>query len=412
MSRIPETDKARKWVWMLWLTGSVVVHAQIDPQERQLFQVGYNQPVQGREPLSGYAFYYRNVPNYPGTNQTLRLALAPIYLDSELGFAELLGPGTDLAVGLAGGGFADSYSEFRGGKYWPEESFLGHGGEISASVYHCFNPGARIPLNGIVRSAVHYSAYETDYRTPANFQLPPDRLDFHGRVGVRWGGQEPLLNPAQGLELSLWHETQRRGDAGYYGLGGDREVRSASYLFWARAAFAYTLPESGHYLNLSLMAGTAVSADRFSAFRVGGWLPFSSEFALNLPGYYLNELSATRFGLLNGQYSFPIDSLKHWNITLFSGGGWVDYLPDLAQPGRWHAGVGGGLTYRPPSQVWQVVLGCGYGLEAMRSHGRGAEVVGLMVQLDLEAKRRAAGEIAQPAVSPHKSRGFDWLFHR
>ena len=34
----------------------------------------------------------------------LRLALAPVYLDSELGFVHGLGPQTDFAIGAAGGG--------------------------------------------------------------------------------------------------------------------------------------------------------------------------------------------------------------------------------------------------------------------------------------------------------------------
>jgi len=79
--------------------------------------------------LSGYAFYYRNQPNFLRTNLTLRLAAAPVYLDSELGLTGALGPHTDLGIGLAGGGFADSYFEVRQGEFLRGESFLGHGGE-------------------------------------------------------------------------------------------------------------------------------------------------------------------------------------------------------------------------------------------------------------------------------------------
>jgi len=89
---------------------------QIDPETRKLFQFGYNQSLIGASPLAGYAFYYLNEPDYPGTNMTLRLAVAPVYLDSELGFKGALGPDTDLGLGLAGGGFADSYFEFHDGK--------------------------------------------------------------------------------------------------------------------------------------------------------------------------------------------------------------------------------------------------------------------------------------------------------
>src|SRR6185369_12238343 len=103
--------------------------AQIDPYKRQLIQLGYNVPLQGHAPFAGYAFYYRNEPNFIRSNLTLRVALAPVYLDSELGIRQALGDYTDVGIGLAGGGFADSYVEFHDGKYIQGESFLGHSAE-------------------------------------------------------------------------------------------------------------------------------------------------------------------------------------------------------------------------------------------------------------------------------------------
>src|ERR1035441_3056196 len=137
---------ARRWCWLMLLL-PVAASAQIDPVKRDLIQFGYNQPTEGREPLSGYAFYYHNDPDFLRTNLTLRLAVAPTYLDSELGFGHALGPETDLALGLAGGGFADSYNEIRSGKWIEGESFAGYGGELSGGVYHLFNPRQLIPLN-------------------------------------------------------------------------------------------------------------------------------------------------------------------------------------------------------------------------------------------------------------------------
>ena len=89
--------------------------AQIDPVKRDLVQLGYNQAMEGHAPFAGYAYYYHNQPDFLRTNLTLRLAIAPVYLDSELGFVNGLGPQTDFAIGLAGGGFADGYNEIRGG---------------------------------------------------------------------------------------------------------------------------------------------------------------------------------------------------------------------------------------------------------------------------------------------------------
>src|SRR5436190_1153125 len=102
--------------------------AQIDPVKRELFQFGYNQPLVGHAPFGGYAYYYRNQPDFLRTNLTLRLVIAPVYLDSEVGVARALGPRTDLGIGLSGGGFADSYSEIQRGKFLSGQSFTGHGG--------------------------------------------------------------------------------------------------------------------------------------------------------------------------------------------------------------------------------------------------------------------------------------------
>ena len=153
-----------------WLTlfAPIFAFAQIDPVKRDLIQLGYNQAFEGHAPYAGYAFYYHNQPDFLRTNLTLRLALAPVYLDSEFGFVHGLGPNTDFAIGLAGGGFADSYNEIDGGKYYPDQSFNGHGGEISASVYHLFNPGDLIPLNLILRGTAHYSTFDQRRRHGAH----------------------------------------------------------------------------------------------------------------------------------------------------------------------------------------------------------------------------------------------------
>src|SRR6185503_2463032 len=306
--------------WRVILAGGVVLvgltklEAQIDPVRRELIQLGYNQALQGRSPISGYAFYYRNAPNSLRTNITLRLAVAPVYLDSEIGWAQALGANTDLGIGLAGGGFADSYSEIREGNYLRRESFLGHGGEISSSVYHLFNPGARIPLYLVLRGAAHYSAYEEDSKTDDNFELPHDQTTFRLRSGLRWGGQEPVMLAALALELSAWYEAELRLNPGHYGFGNDREVGEDAHLFWARAMFAYTLPEWKHNFSVSLTAGTSVNADRLSAYRLGGLLPLVAEFPLNLPGYYFQEISAKDFALLAGIYAIPIDEKQRWSI--------------------------------------------------------------------------------------------------
>ena len=387
------------------LFAPVFAFAQIDPVQRDLIQLGYNEAVEGHAPFAGYAFFYHNQPDFLCTNLTLRLAVAPVYLDSEFGFVHGLGPQTDFAIGLAGGGFADSYNEIHGGTYYPSQSFEGSGGEISASVYHLFNPGDLIPLNLVLRGTAHYSTFARDDNTASGFQLPGDRGEFSERTGLRWGGVEPTLFPALAMELSVWYEGRFRTDSGTYGFNGDRAVEEQSHLFWAEAALSYTLPKSQQNFYARLTAGTSVDADRFSAYRLGGYLPLVAEFPLSLPGYYFQEISARQFALLNANYLLPLDRSQRWNLDANASTAVVDYLPGTGQPGNWLNSAGGGILYRAPSDRFKIMLDYAYGVDAIRMHGRGAHSIGLLMQWDL---RPTHGEGFLPA-HPDRWRGWQWF---
>jgi hypothetical protein len=397
--------RCRHWLILVVLPGCLCVftaHGQIDPVKRDLVQIGYDAALEGHAPLAAYAFYYRNQPEFLRTNLTLRLAVAPTYLDSEFGIRHVLDENTDLGIGVAGGGYADSYVEIDQGTYLPTESFNGYGAEASLSLYHLFNPGRMIPLNGLVRGIARYSTYARTDDTASNFQLPEDRGTFSVRTGLRWGGREPTLFPALAMELSAWYEGQFRTGAGTYGFG-DRTVEAQSHLFWAEALLAYTLPELKHSFYVNVTAGTSIEADRFSAYRLGSLLPLVSEFPLSLPGYYYQEISARQFVLVGGNYVVPLDKRQRWNIAATASTAVVDYLPGLEQPGDWHSGVGGGIIYKSPS--WKIMVGYGYGVDAIRSHGRGAQSVGVLLQLDLGQAR----ETLLSSEEPSRWRGFQQL---
>jgi hypothetical protein len=370
-------------VWMM--TGAA--WGQVDPQLRELLQVGFAQPVQGASPVSGYGYYYLNEPSFFHTNVTLRLALAPVYLDSEVGLVGLLGPHTDLGLGLAGGGFADNYYEYQKGKYLPEQSFSADSGEVSLSLYHLFNPNQRIPLFGVLRVKEHYDAYQGNDELSPGFVLPRNHSTFDWRAGLRLGGREPLLHPALALEVSAWCEGQYRNNSGPYGLKDDRALAADSHLFWGRALLIYTLPESKQSIDIGVTAGTSAQADRFSAYRLGGELPLASEFPLSIPGYFYQELSARSFVSLSAQYTLPLDAGKTWNLSPMASLAEVDYLPGTGQPDNFNSGAGLGFGYRARSGTWQVMATYGYGFEAIRSGGRGAQEVGIFCEINLRAKR-------------------------
>ena len=405
----------------LLIAGVPGARAQIDPEPRQLIQLGYDQPTQGHGPIAGYAYYYHNQPGFIRTNLTLRFALAPTYLDTELGVKSLLGEHTDMGFGFAGGGFADSYSEVRDGKLWKQESFTGHGAEASVSVYHLFNPlpagqtnysgVGDVPLELIVRSAARYSFYQRDAGTAPGFALPEDKLAYHLRVGLRWGGREPLLHPDRAVELSVWYEGQFRTDSQEYGYTHDRTIEAQSHLLWSRGLIAWNLPRDQH-LEVTLTGGVSIHPDRLSAYRLGGALPMNAEFPLMIPGYYFQELSADRFALINTYYSVPFTRSKRWDFALTGGAANVDFLPGLELADHWHCGVGGGLGYSSPNGAWHWVLGYAYGINAVRDGHRGAHNVGIVMEYDLEAGGTGPLRRAIRHLNPNTWRGFDHLFGR
>lgn len=381
--------------------------AQIDPTPRQLIELAYNQPLEGRAPIAAYGFYYYNHPGFFRTNLTLRLAVAPVYVDSELGFTGLLGPNTDLGVGIAGGGFADTYSEIRQGTYRRPESFVGHGAEASISLYHRFNPEGRVPLNWVSRISPHYSIYDEDDATAANFAIPDDLAQVRFRNGLRWGGREPTMTSPLAFELSLWHETALRSEVSRYGFAGDRVLERDTHLFWGRALLKYTFEETQQYFDIGTTLGTSVAEDRFSAYRIGGMLPFVSEFPLSIPGYYFQELSAERFALLNAEYSFPFTPGKSWRLNFHGATAVIDDLDGFNEK-TWHSGLAAGITYLSPKRAWLVSIMYGHGFQALRHGDEGAHQVSLLFQYDLDASGHPF-RFFSPNVTPYGSRGGERL---
>lgn len=361
--------------------------AQIDPEYRELLELGYDQPLVGQGPPGGYAYLYYNNPGLIHTNIALRLALAPAYLDGEVGFKQLLSPTTDFGIGLNGGGYSDDYYEIRQGKYLKAESFNGDGGGTSASLYQLLNPGMLIPLNLIGRGGVHYATYDTADQTAGQFNLPQDQVNLFTRTGLRLAGKEPVLYPALGMELSVWFERQWRLEDDTYGYDNDRRINPAVDLYWLYAGLNYTFTNSGQRISFALTAGGSTDADRFSAWRLGGVLPLVSEFPLVLPGYYYEELTAQRFVHLYAAYDIPLDRAQRFKFRLEAAAANLDYLPGLEQS-PWQTGVGCGLTFSPNKKNFKVELRYGYGFNAIRNGQEGAQSIGVLFQYDFQAPKR------------------------
>jgi len=366
------------------LVWSCLAFAQVDPVRRDLVEAGYDQPISGHAPLGTYLFYYLSRPQFRDADHALRIALSPAYLDGEWAIRNAFGAHTDFAVGVFGGGFDSDYDEIRNGRWVREESFIGHDGGIEARVYHLFNPGQRIPLNGILQGGFRYVAYLRDSHNPPDFVVPADQPTARIRAGLRFGGIEPVLAPDMALELSAWYEGDARLDAGAYGFGGDRAVESRVQRFFARGLFVYTLPDSQQRFSAVLQGGSQVHPDRLSAWRIGGVLPLDAEFPLIVPGYYEGEFSARNFVLVGADYSLPIDAARRWRAGFGAATARIDYTQGLEEPHAWVTGASASLGYEPQSKAWKVSLVYGHGFDAIRPGHRGADSLSLLMELDLE----------------------------
>jgi hypothetical protein len=303
---VAASDRARRLLVLVLLLAPAPATAQLDPEPRANLELGVEGPLRGESVLAGYGFFLWNRPHFPEPENYTRLVVAPTFLLSELVRDHWPGPGFAAGLGVNGGLFRYSHDEFRLGRHLEQESFWGHGAELALSLYPRVTLGGLLPLEGQLRLTPAYLAYQRGTDTASRFRLPPDTFLGTGRVGVRLGGVPPELLPDVALELSVWYEGRYRVEAGTYGLP-ERPERLAhlTHRGWARLGGVAT-PVAGHTAELWLTGGMAEDTDPLSAFRLGSALPFRSEVPLLLHGYYVEEVFARRFWLVNLSYRFPL----------------------------------------------------------------------------------------------------------
>jgi hypothetical protein len=359
---------------VLIAAGAVRGEAQMDPEPRANLELGVEGPLKGDGPISGYFFLMWNRPHFPQEDQYLRVVVAPVYLHSELVIDKWPGPGQAVGLGFGGGYKPFDQEEFRDGGYQERESFLGHGAEVQLSYYPRIKLWDVLPLEGQVRFRPQYVLYERGDDTDRSFQLPRDTPVYYGRAGLRLGGVPPELLPQVALEVSLWHEFAYRQIADDYGFPDQRqELLHLSRRSWGRLGGVYT-PVEGHTARVFLTAGGAGDTDALSAFRMGSALAFRREFPLVLHGYFVDEIFAKRFWLLNVSYRFPLFGSDHVQLQVAFDYAKVDYLKGHELPRSSLRGAGAGLGIRLTPRL-SLVLGYGYGFDAPRNSSFGGHEV-------------------------------------
>jgi len=379
--------------------------AQIDPTRRVLLLGGYEQGLFHPGPVAPYAYAYMNVPEVAGSSTALRLVVAPVYVDTEMGFMNAIGKYSDAGIGFSGGGYALGQTEVRRGDEKRGESFTGHGGGPSLALYPKFGNVGPVPVNGVVRGAASWADYRRNYATAPEFVLPPNEWTGSIRFGIRAGGQPPGLDRAPSGEVSVWYEAREREHGGSYGYNGDRRSERSTRLYWTRMLFAYDFEDERRLgVNLNFGAGTGI--DRFSAYRVGGMLQNNAEFPMSIPGYFSQEIAAERVAHVWLRFGKGLTNERRIVFNWFAAGALIKPVATTDAGGAQHAGIGMGVEFLPRKEngALRGMLSFGYSPTAARGDHRGGEGVALSFELNL-------GTTPSPGAGrlPDTQGGLRWL---
>jgi len=359
----------------------VSAHAQADPEPRAYLEVGTEVPLKGNAPIDGYAFFLWNRPNFPAEDQYLRVVVAPTYLLSEFVQDHWPYGRHAVSIGLNGGGVRYGHWEYRDGSYKGEESFWGDGVEVPLSYYASTKFFDKLPLQGQIRVTPAYLVYQDSFDTANRFRLPPETGLFTGRVGLRLGGVPPELLPQLALEVSAWYEAAYRTNTGEFGFPERPEsLESLTQRAWGRLAAVFD-PLEGHTVELTATAGLSKDADLLSSFRLGSALPFRSEFPLILHGYFVEEIFAKGFWLVNASYRFPAwPGSQNVRLAILADIAGVDYIEGHSLPRNYLRGLGADVSIKFTPRMTMVV-GYGYGVDAPRDGGFGGQMIYTLIEV-------------------------------
>jgi hypothetical protein len=388
------------------LLSGLPARAQVDPVKRFFLAGGYEQSVAAPGPVSPYALLYYNGPGAAGPGSALRVALAPVFADAELALPGLFGGRTDAGFGFSGGGYAFGHAQVVRGDEKPGESFIGHGGGPSFSLYPLITELGPVPVSGVFRLSAVYTDYQRTARSDARFEPPPDSWNGLARAGVRLGGVEPGLDRGRALEFSLWTEAQARDKRASYGYDGDRAVERGVNLVWGRLHASLPGPR-GSRVSGGLNAGAGGRLGRLAAYRLGGLQPQTSEFPLILPGYFSQEISARRYAHAWAQTAVPVGGSKRFKAQFIAAAVSVTPVAGTDPAGPVHAGAAAGLGFEPPDGALRVEFTYGYAPTALRGSRRGGHSAALAVEIDF---LREAEKPGPPAKT--RQQGLRWLLGR
>jgi hypothetical protein len=345
----------------------------MDAETRTYIQGGVETPLKGNGPVTGYAYLFATRAHFLDEDLYLRVVVPPGYLISELILDHFPSQNSALGIGVSGGFFAESQTEFQEGRYLSAESFTGDsaGGTLA---YYLRGPKifGVLPMEGQIRANPKYVWYDRSGSTSRYFRLPENTPIYDVRAGIRLGGVPPELFPNAAVEASVWHTLSYRGNAGHYGFAQElQETDHFTQRTWTRLGATYTF--GVQQVSAFFNAGIAEDTDALSTFRMGGGLRLRAEFPLLLHGFYVEEIFARSFWLMNFAYRFPIwpgQDLVH--LQLLGDVAQVNYIQGHHLPRSTLAGVGVNLSVAVTKRI-DLVVGYGYGINAPRGNSFGGQ---------------------------------------
>jgi hypothetical protein len=347
----------------------------MDAETRTYIQAGVETPLRGNGPLTGYGYFFATRPHFLHEDLYLRVVIPPGYFISELIRDHWPSQNSAVGVGISGGFFAESQTEFQNGRYEKDASFNGNSAGGTLAYYlRGLKIGGLLPAEGQIRANPKYVWYDRTGDTSRRFRLPENTAIYDMRAGIRLGGVPPELFPNAALELSVWHALSYRDTAGRYGLPErPQEAEHLTQRTWTRLGGIFTF--WGTQASAFLNAGIAEDTDALSAFRMGGGLRLRAEFPLLLHGYYVEEIFARRFWLVNLAYRFPVwPGQDRVHLQLLADYARVDYVRGHSLPRTGLAGVGANLSVALTKRI-TLAVGYGYGIDAPRDHRFGGHEV-------------------------------------
>ncbi len=323
----------------------------------------------GRGYANGYGYFLWNRKAFPWSNTDFKLVFAGVNGDAELTFRGLLTENTDVGAGL-------NYQTFgRFEEYERGQIQIGNRMDMDQVSGRLFLQQHLI-LNYIEIAQVRatyeggYTSYTHDDDTSSNFILAPSGA-FHSLKLNAGSGKilESNYHPG-GWDINLGFEATFREDWRQWGPPGLWYSPSDYQKIQCDSTYVFS-SIGDQKLVSTLSGGLGNKLDRLSTFRLGSSLT-GMPGVRTLHGFYVREIFADDYGLLNLDYVIPIQK-EHELAFHFYGDGAVTHRSDISDhTAHGWAGTGTGMSFKA---FWdtQWLMGYGYGINAQRGTDHGGQ---------------------------------------